>query len=47
MQIPDYSIVMGSPGQIKKQLSEEHIEKVKKNSQAYVDLSKEYIKYWK
>jgi carbonic anhydrase/acetyltransferase-like protein (isoleucine patch superfamily) len=47
MEIPDYSIVLGSPAQIKKQLSEEHIEKVKRNAQAYVDLSKEYIKYWK
>jgi carbonic anhydrase/acetyltransferase-like protein (isoleucine patch superfamily) len=47
MVIPDYSIVMGSPAQIKKKLSEQHIEKVKRNAQAYVDLSKEYLKYWK
>lgn len=47
MIIPDYSIVMGSPAQIKKQLTPEHIEKVKRNAQAYVDLSKEYMKYWK
>lgn len=46
MKIPDYSIVMGSPGKIVKQLSEEHIEKVKRNAQAYVDLSKEYINHY-
>lgn len=47
MVIPDYSIVMGSPGKVVKQLSPEHIEKVKRNAQSYVDLSKEYLKYWK
>jgi len=47
MVIPDYSIVMGAPAQVKKQLSEEHILKVKRNAQAYVDLSKEYLKYFK
>ncbi len=46
MQIPDYSIVMGSPGKIVKQLSPEHIEKVKQNAQNYVDLSREYLKYY-
>ena len=46
MIVPDFSIVMGAPAQIKKQLSEEHIQKVKRNAQAYVDLSKEYIKYY-
>lgn len=43
MHIPDYSIVMGSPGKVVKQLSEAHIEKVKRNAQAYVDLSKAYL----
>ncbi len=47
MVVPDYSIVMGSPAQVKKQLTEEHIEKVKRNARAYVDLSKEYLKHWK
>jgi carbonic anhydrase/acetyltransferase-like protein (isoleucine patch superfamily) len=47
MVIPDYSIVMGAPGKVVKQLSPEHIEKVKRNAQSYVDLSKEYLKYWK
>ena len=46
MVVPDYSIVMGSPAQVKKQLSEVHVEKVKRNAQAYVDLSKEYLKYY-
>jgi carbonic anhydrase/acetyltransferase-like protein (isoleucine patch superfamily) len=45
--IPDYSIVMGSPGKVVKQLTAEQIEKVKRNAQSYVDLSKEYIKHWK
>jgi len=47
MQIPDYSIVMGSPAKVVKQLSEAHIQKVKLNAQAYVELSKEYIKHYK
>lgn len=47
MEIPDYSIVMGAPAKVKRQLSEEHIEKVKRNAQAYVDLSREYLKFWK
>ncbi len=46
MQVPDYSIVMGSPAKVVKQLSEAHIEKVKRNAQAYVELSKEYLKYY-
>ena len=45
--IPDYSIVMGTPAKVVKQLSEEQIEKVKQNAQNYVELSKEYIKHWK
>ena len=47
MQIPDYSIVMGAPAKVVKQLSPTHIEKVKRNAQSYVELSKEYIKHWK
>ncbi len=45
--IPDYSIVMGSPGKVVKQISDEHIEKIKRNAQAYVELSKAYIENWK
>lgn len=47
MHIPDYSIVMGAPAKVVKHLSNEHIEKIKRNAQVYVDLSKEYIKYMK
>jgi carbonic anhydrase/acetyltransferase-like protein (isoleucine patch superfamily) len=43
MQIPDYSVVMGSPAKVVKQLTESQIEKVKRNAQAYVDLSKAYL----
>jgi carbonic anhydrase/acetyltransferase-like protein (isoleucine patch superfamily) len=47
MVIPDYSIVMGSPAKVVKQLSAAHIEKVKRNAGSYVELSKEYLKHWK
>jgi carbonic anhydrase/acetyltransferase-like protein (isoleucine patch superfamily) len=47
MVIPDYSIVMGSPAKVVKQMSEVHIEKVKRNALSYVELSKEYLKYFK
>lgn len=47
MVIPDYSIVMGAPAKVVKQLSEQHIEKIKRNAQAYVDLSKAYLKFGK
>lgn len=46
MKIPDYSIVMGTPAKVVKQLSDEQIEKVKRNAQTYVDLSKAYIKHY-
>jgi carbonic anhydrase/acetyltransferase-like protein (isoleucine patch superfamily) len=46
MLIPDFSVVMGSPAKVVKQLSDIHIEKIKRNAQSYVELSKEYIKYW-
>ena len=46
MQIPDYSIVMGAPGKVVKQLSAEQIEKVKRNAAVYVELGKQYLKYW-
>lgn len=46
MHIPDFSLVMGVPAKIVKQLTDEQKEKVKQNAQNYVDLSKEYIKHW-
>lgn len=47
MIIPDNSIVMGSPAKVVKQMSGEHIEKVKRNAISYVELSKEYLKHYK
>ncbi len=47
MVVPDYSIVLGSPAKVVKQLSEAQIEKVKRNAESYVELSKEYLKHWK
>jgi len=47
MQIPDFSVVMGTPAKIVKQMSEEQKLKVKQNARNYVDLSKEYLKHWK
>ena len=44
--IPDYSIVMGAPAKVVKQMSDSHVEKIKRNAQAYADLSKEYIKHY-
>jgi len=46
MIIPDYSIVMGSPGKVVKQVSEQHMEKIRKNAQNYIDLSKEYLLHY-
>ena len=43
MQIPDYSLVLGSPAKIVKTLSEEQIQKVKRNAEVYVALAKRYI----
>ena len=43
MQIPDYSLVVGSPAKIVKTLSEEQIQKVKHNAEVYVALAKRYI----
>jgi carbonic anhydrase/acetyltransferase-like protein (isoleucine patch superfamily) len=47
MKIPDYSIVMGAPGKVVKQLSTEQITKVTRNAQTYVELSKAYLKHYK
>lgn len=46
-EIPDYSIVMGAPAKVVKQLTDDHIERVKRNAQSYVELSKEYLKHYK
>jgi carbonic anhydrase/acetyltransferase-like protein (isoleucine patch superfamily) len=46
MQIPDNSLVVGSPGKVTKTLTENHLEKLKKNAAVYVQLSKAYLKYY-
>jgi len=46
MQIPDNSLVVGSPGKVTKTLTENHLEKLKKNAAVYVQLGKAYIKHY-
>ena len=43
MEIPDYSVVMGAPGKVVKQLTEVQIEKVKKNAEVYMNLAAQYL----
>lgn len=43
MEVPDYSMVMGSPGKIVKQLPEEIIEKLKWGAAVYVMESMKYL----
>lgn len=43
-EIPDYSVVMGIPGKVVKQLTPEQAEKIKKNAVNYVSLGKRYLK---
>jgi len=42
-KIPDYSVVMGSPGKVVKTLTERQIEKVKNNAITYVELARKYL----
>lgn len=42
-EIPDYSVVMGVPGKIVKQLSPTAAEKIKANAARYVELGKRYL----
>lgn len=42
-QIPPYSLVLGSPAKVVKQITAEQIEKIKLNVQSYADLSKVYL----
>ncbi|ASJ00956.1 gamma carbonic anhydrase family protein [Thermococcus gorgonarius] len=39
-EIPDYSLVVGVPGKVVRQLSEEEIEWTKKNAEIYMELAK-------
>lgn len=43
MQIPPYSLVLGIPAKIIKTISEEQKEKIIKNAESYVKLSKVYL----
>jgi carbonic anhydrase/acetyltransferase-like protein (isoleucine patch superfamily) len=43
MEVPDYSVVMGSPGKVVKTLTDAQKERVKKNAEAYVKLAKKYL----
>jgi carbonic anhydrase/acetyltransferase-like protein (isoleucine patch superfamily) len=43
MVIPAYSLVMGIPAKVVKTLTEQQVEKVRKNAQTYVTLSKVYL----
>ncbi len=40
--IPDNSLVLGSPGKVKRELTEQEIENLLKNAQEYISLSEEY-----
>ncbi len=42
-EIPDYSVVMGIPGKVVKQLSPEEAKKIKANAASYVRLGKRYL----
>ena len=42
-EIPDFSVVMGVPGKVVKQLTPEQAEKIKKNAASYVALGKRYL----
>lgn len=43
-EIPDYSLVMGVPGKVVRQLTPEQCEKIKQNAAAYVALGRRYLK---
>lgn len=42
-EIPDYSLVLGIPGKVVKQLSPEQVEQIKENAAHYVDLAQKYL----
>lgn len=43
--IPPYSMVLGSPGKVVKQLDDRAIEAIKKNADVYVELAQQYLKH--
>jgi carbonic anhydrase/acetyltransferase-like protein (isoleucine patch superfamily) len=42
-EIPDYSVVLGSPGKVVRQITEEDKVKIKRNAEAYVELGRKYL----
>jgi carbonic anhydrase/acetyltransferase-like protein (isoleucine patch superfamily) len=42
-EIPDYSVVLGSPGKVVRQVTEEDKVKIKRNAEAYVELKGKYL----
>jgi carbonic anhydrase/acetyltransferase-like protein (isoleucine patch superfamily) len=42
-EIPSGSIVMGVPGKVVKQVTEEHKNRIKRNIEEYIQLNKEYL----
>ncbi|ASJ03165.1 gamma carbonic anhydrase family protein [Thermococcus profundus] len=42
-EIPDYSLVVGVPGKVVRQLSEEEVEWTKKNAEIYMELAKLHL----
>ena len=42
-KIPPYSLVMGAPAKVIKQLNDEQIEAIKQNAERYVKLKNEYL----
>ena len=43
-QVPPFSLVVGSPAQVKKQYPEEILNKTKRSAQVYIDRAEEYLK---
>lgn len=45
-KIPPYSLVLGSPAKVVKQLNDQQIESIKENARVYVDKSKEFLAHY-
>lgn len=43
-EIPPRSMVMGAPAKVRRQTTDEELERVRRNAQNYVDLSREYMR---
>lgn len=44
MEVPDYSVVMGTPGKVVKQLPEDYKRELEKVANTYVHLGEKYTK---